>query len=429
MAISQYILDSQEEKRRQVRIRGLALVRIRYFYVGLLGVVAVASGLLAKTSPHQLIIYGSVAIVGLVSNTIIGIILKSANRKPLAYGIGTYAAIILDISLATAVVFVQGGYPSRATVLYAVPILSSGVLLLAPSAYIIAGLSGLAYAGTLFIQYWRGVAPDNFATLASPALFYPVAFMILAAIVTRFSAANAVNENQVAYSQFLGMVRQQLKQSPATIAALLQKLEADASFANLTDQQRALFTRIKAENLQNSMTISSLVEGAQPKAPAQPQEDHTEYVDLAAITRQAAQNCALSAARIGDLDLQTAKDVLVKADGSQLRTAIYNILDNAFRYSIPGSAVEVVVEAAHKLAVLTITDQGRGMTNEQLRVVNQRSEQFEDNRPSDPSKVQLYTMGLGLHVSRLTIERFGGTLSIFSKPKIGTKVTIHLPKK
>lgn len=428
MAISQYILDAGEEQRLQTRRRGLALVKIRYFYIGLLGLVAVISGLIAQLGVKQVAIYGSVAVVGIVINAIIGAVLRSPNRQPSAYTFSAYAEIILDILLAACVVFIQNGYPSRATVLFAVPILSSGVLLLRPSAYVAAGISGVSYVGVLLACFALGKNPEQFSALIAPAAFYPVAFMILAAIVTRFSAINAINERQVSYNQLLAMLRHQLRHPGSVISTIVDALEHDESYIMLSDRQKQLFAQLKDENYRMNSMISNLLEAAQ-KHTNNNQKQPQEYINVSDMIRETARNCAMSAARIGNLNLDVDDNIEVLASSGQLHMALDNIIDNAFRYSEIGTPVDIKLSREQHFAVITISDQGRGMTPEQLKTVFQRFEQFEDNMPSDPGRVQLYTMGLGLHVSKLIIERFGGFMEIFSKPHVGTKVTIRLQRR
>lgn len=428
MAISQYILDAAEEQRLQTRRRGLALVTIRYYYIGLLGIVAVVSGLIARLGVKQVAIYATVAAVGLAINAIIGVVLRSPTRQPQAYMLSAYAEIILDILLATAVVFIQNGFPSRATVLYAVPILSSGVLLLRPSAYVAAGLSGISYVFVLFGCYALGKNPEEITALIAPAAFYPVAFMILAAIVTRFSAINAINEREVSYNQLLAMLRHQLRHPGSVMSTIVDALEHDESYITLTDRQKQLLTQLKDENYRMNSMISNLLEAAQKRTDHKPKQAQ-ETINISDVVRETARNCAMSAARIGNLNLDIEDDVEVLANGGQLHMALDNIIDNAFRYSEMGTPVDIKLSREQNFAVITISDQGRGMSPEQLKTVFQRFEQFEDNMPSDPGRVQLYTMGLGLHVSKLIIERFGGFMEIFSKPHVGTKVTIRLQRR
>jgi signal transduction histidine kinase len=429
VAISQYILNAAEEQRLQTRTRGIALVRIRYYYLVLLGVVGITSSIVAKSSSAIIVSYIIVTITGLIANAAIGFVFKSPNRTPKAYSIGAYAEIVLDIILATCVVFAQGGYPSRATILYAVPILSSGVLLLQPSAYVAAALSGAAYTFVLFTRYFMGTSPDQLQKLAAPVAFYPVAFLILAAIVTRFSAINAVNERQVSYNQLLAMLRHQLRHPASVITTIIDALEHDESYSTMNERQQQLLTQIKEENMRMNSMISNLLVAAQHRTDGQQASQAQEAINLSDLVREAARSCAMSAARIGNLNLDVEDDIEITANSGQLHMALDNIIDNAFRYSDTGTPVDIVLSKEKNFAVLTISDQGRGMSTEQLKTVFQRFEQYEDNMPSDPNKVQLYTMGLGLHVSKLIIERFSGFMEIFSEPHVGTKITIRLPRR
>lgn len=425
MAISQYILNAAEEQRLQTRNRGLALVRIRYYYICFLASVGIISSIIARSDLRIIVSYTVVSLGGIVINSIIGLILRSSSRSPKTYTVSAYAEILLDIVLATCIVFAQGGFPSRATVLYAVPILSSGVLLLRPSAYVAAGLSGAAYDLILLVRYVMGGEPNSLQQMLPPLVFYPVAFVILAAIVTRFSASNAVNEKQVAYNQLLAMLRQQLRRPGAVITQIVDALEHDESYSSMSEHQQQLLGQLKQENLEMNSMISDLMAASQH--PVNSGQAAT-LTNVSEILREAARSCAMSATRIGNLNLELDEDVKITIDSNQLHTALYNIIDNAFRYSELGTPVDVKLSHDKDFIVIIITDQGRGMSSEQQKNLFQRSERFEDNKPNDPSRVQLYTMGLGLHVSKLIIERFGGFMEIFSKPHVGTKVTIRLPK-
>jgi len=306
-----------------------------------------------------------------------------------------------------------------------VPILSAGVLLLQPSAYVAAGLSTIAYDGVLLIQHFLNKQPENFNVLLAPMFFYSVAFFILAAIVTRFSAANAINKQEVSYTQMLSLVKQQLKQPMVAIDTTVQTIEADPAYSNLSTNQQQLLKQLAQESAQLNTSVTQLIASANTS-----QEDKSnelETVDISNLARTAAQNCALSVARIADLHLNVKDHVEVTADSKQLHAAIYNILDNAFRYSEIGKPVDLELSTEGKRVILTITDQGRGMSQDQQKSVASRQEQLENNRQSTPA--QFTSIGLGLHTSKLIVERFGGKLSVFSKAHIGTKVTIALPLK
>ena len=114
----------------------------------------------------------------------------------------------------------------------------------------------------------------------------------------------------------------------------------------------------------------------------------------------------------------------VKVDIAKLEQAIRNCLSNAYKYSPKGSGVNMrVTEVMHdqqRQLLITIEDQGIGMTPEELEHV------FEKFYRADPSGVIPGT-GLGMAIIKSIIEAHDGTIEIQSKYGIGTKVILFLP--
>ena len=104
-----------------------------------------------------------------------------------------------------------------------------------------------------------------------------------------------------------------------------------------------------------------------------------------------------------------------------------NVLSNAYKYSPAGGAVQIAIiapthhgETAHRVG-LRITDQGIGMTPEQLARV------FERFYRADTSGQFLGT-GLGMSIVHEIMQLHGGTVVLESTPAIGTSVTLWLPE-
>ena len=93
------------------------------------------------------------------------------------------------------------------------------------------------------------------------------------------------------------------------------------------------------------------------------------------------------------------------------------LLDNAFKFSLPGTPVRVEAIAKDGTCQLTIQDQGRGMgPKEQQRIgayVQFQRSQFEQQGS-----------GLGLILAQRLSELYGGQLAIVSQPQQGTTITI-----
>jgi signal transduction histidine kinase len=115
--------------------------------------------------------------------------------------------------------------------------------------------------------------------------------------------------------------------------------------------------------------------------------------------------------------------VWVDADPERLRTAIEHLLNNALRFSPPGSAVHVTVGHRGGRARITVKDQGVGLAKSHLGVIFKRYGRVDTEATRDKIGV-----GLGLYVTRLIVEAHAGTVSASSVGLgLGSTFTIELP--
>jgi signal transduction histidine kinase len=115
--------------------------------------------------------------------------------------------------------------------------------------------------------------------------------------------------------------------------------------------------------------------------------------------------------------------VWVDADPERLRTAIEHLLNNAIRFSPPGSTVHVNVGQRDGRARVIVKDQGVGLARSHLGVIFKRYGRVET--PATKDKIGV---GLGLYVARLMVEAHGGTVSASSVGLgLGSTFTIELP--
>jgi PAS domain S-box-containing protein len=122
------------------------------------------------------------------------------------------------------------------------------------------------------------------------------------------------------------------------------------------------------------------------------------------------------------LDVQVEPTLLVLADHQRLRQVLVNLGSNAIKYNRQGGSVQIraVAAASAGEVVLTISDQGIGMTAEQMQRLFQPFERLGAERSAVPGT------GLGLVVSRGLVEQMGGTLSLSSTAQSGTTATLRL---
>lgn len=99
--------------------------------------------------------------------------------------------------------------------------------------------------------------------------------------------------------------------------------------------------------------------------------------------------------------------------------ALFNILDNAIKYSPTGSRIQISAEAYEIYGVIKIRDQGRGIPEEEIPKIFGRFYRGEEVHPEEG-------VGIGLYLSRQIIEAQSGYIVAFSKPGKGSEFQVYL---
>lgn len=137
-----------------------------------------------------------------------------------------------------------------------------------------------------------------------------------------------------------------------------------------------------------------------------------------------------SAAGININVLVLRHELFVQVDERRLRWAIGNLIDNAIKYTPPGTQNHITLmlrtDEAEKYACFSVQDSGVGISPEDLPKVFTR---FYRGRPqtADGRQIEASGTGQGLYIARSVIEAHGGTIRLDSEPGQGTEVTFTLP--
>ena len=113
---------------------------------------------------------------------------------------------------------------------------------------------------------------------------------------------------------------------------------------------------------------------------------------------------------------------LINGDGLSLSEAFVNILGNAIKYSRDGSKVFLNIENGGSEVVVSIKDQGIGISPEDLPHV------FEGFYRGRSGQSAASGHGIGLAVSRQIVEAHDGSINVESELGKGTTFFIHLPR-
>jgi PAS domain S-box-containing protein len=112
----------------------------------------------------------------------------------------------------------------------------------------------------------------------------------------------------------------------------------------------------------------------------------------------------------------------VQADPLRFERILYNLLENAAKYSPPGSQIKVSVKMEPERLVISVSDKGRGLSpGEQARLFSP----FE--RLGNSRNERIRGAGLGLMVCRRLVEAHGGEIWIESKKGKGSTFFFTLP--
>lgn len=114
--------------------------------------------------------------------------------------------------------------------------------------------------------------------------------------------------------------------------------------------------------------------------------------------------------------------IFVKADPLRLEQIIWNLLNNAVKFTPSEGTITIRVGSENDQAILTVEDTGPGIEPQFLPHV------FEMFRQADASSSRPHSgMGIGLALVRQLIDLHGGTVAVASVLGQGAKFTIKLP--
>jgi len=116
-------------------------------------------------------------------------------------------------------------------------------------------------------------------------------------------------------------------------------------------------------------------------------------------------------------------------DHGKIERILFNLLSNAFKFTLEGGSISVVLENCPARSrdntewiTLKVTDSGIGIPKETLDRIYDR---FFQNDPS--AAILNYGTGIGLSITKEFVKMHGGMIDVESEPGNGSTFTIHIP--
>lgn len=117
-----------------------------------------------------------------------------------------------------------------------------------------------------------------------------------------------------------------------------------------------------------------------------------------------------------------AETPLVYADELRIGRILYNLLENAVKYSPHGGEIRVLVKPKDEHLVIGVSDNGIGVSQSDQAKLFEPFQRLEDSRPDSARGV-----GLGLLVCRRLVEAHNGQIWVESEPGQGTTFFFTIP--
>ncbi len=239
---------------------------------------------------------------------------------------------------------------------------------------------------------------DEFAELAA-------SFNQMAASLAREQAALVRSQKLASIGQVAAGVAHELNNPLSVILGYTKLLRAEST----TNAEELRI--IDEEARQCKRIVQELLDLARPS------RLEIEAVDLVMLAREAVHHLD-DAGTLQDrkVEVVSAAPVMVAADAGRLRQVIANIVTNAAEATSPTGKIVIEASANAEAAILTVADDGAGITPELLAQI------------FDPFvTTKRHGTGLGLAIAQAIAEAHGGRISVISSVEAGTRVSLQLP--
>jgi two-component system sensor histidine kinase SenX3 len=216
---------------------------------------------------------------------------------------------------------------------------------------------------------------------------------------------------------FVANISHELKTPIGALALLAETL--------LSEDDPATRQRLTERLLEESHRVGRTIDDLLSLSRIEAQEQHTHpAVPVLDVIEEAVARTAPAAEQRGiRIDEAPVPPGLgVEGDSRQLVSALYNLLENAVKYSDPGSAVEVSAREAEGWAEMVVADRGPGIPTRDLERIFERFYRVDRGRSRDTGGT-----GLGLAIVRHVATNHGGEVTVQSREGEGSTFVLRLP--
>ena len=226
-----------------------------------------------------------------------------------------------------------------------------------------------------------------------------------------------ISEEKDRLKELVSDISHQTKTPIANIKLYLDMMEDETDFNNNKEYLKKMNSQVDKLDflLQNIVKMSRLETGTI--------KIQKQNVPLADTLAKAISNVVIKADKKNiKIDVQYDEQLVLKHDKKWTAEAIFNILDNAVKYTEVGGNIHIVVCRQELFTKISIEDTGKGIALERQATIFTRF--YREPEVHDEEGI-----GIGLYLARKIITQQNGYIEVQSQAGQGSKFMIYLPNR
>ncbi len=209
--------------------------------------------------------------------------------------------------------------------------------------------------------------------------------------------------------------------TPISTIGLASEALGDPDLVLDEEQQTYYIGMIRGENKRLGVLVEKVLQASLTDSKSM--KLYMQQVNVHDIIKEVVRNVTMQVRRSGgkiDLNIKASNPV-IQADNIHLTNVIFNLIDNAIKYSPEGAQIEISSFQTDDGIELRISDNGLGIPKEFLGKVFERLFRVPTGNVHD-----VKGFGLGLSYVKNVVERHNGTIYVESEPNSGSTFIMKL---
>lgn len=254
-------------------------------------------------------------------------------------------------------------------------------------------------------------------------LFISLIFSIIVLVTFAFSIYFILKQKKISEmkSDFINNMTHEFKTPIATISVAADSIINQKIIEN-PERIRFYTEMIKKENARMNQQVEDILTIA--RLEKKDFEFKWEAINLHDVIEDAIQSIVLQVEKKGGIVASEliAANPVATSDSSHFANLIYNLLDNANKYSTNAPEIKISTSNTAKGVLIVVEDKGIGMTK---AVQSRIFERFYRQTSGNIHNVKGF--GLGLSYVKAVLEANRGSISVHSEPGKGSRFEVFIP--